>query len=99
MDIPSLPNRLNLTLIKTAASSSRVTSIRRLHWMSLTWYQTLLISFCFLVMAILLLLLGGLNEEVLKLRSSQHVCRQLLQEDLRLWLRTSCAVQQTCLWI
>src|SRR5258705_581630 len=99
MDIPSLPNRLNITLIKKAASNSRATLIQKSHWMSLTWYQTLLISFCFLAMAILLLLLGGLNEEVLKLRWYQHACQQHQQEDLRLWLRMSCAVQQTCLWI
>src|SRR5229473_3365048 len=99
MDIPSLPNRLNLTLIKKVRSNSKAISIQRLSWMSLTWYQTLLISFCFLVMAILLLSLGGLNAEVLRLRSYQHACQLQQQEDLRQWLQMSCDVLQTCLWI
>src|SRR5882757_4414528 len=99
MDIPSLPNRLNLTLIKTVGLSSRATSIPRSHWMSLTWFQTLLISCCFLVMTILLLSLNGLNEEVLRLQWYQHVCQQQQQEDLRQWLRMNCDVQRTCSWI
>src|SRR5712671_1329203 len=99
MDIPSLPNRLNLTLIKTVASNSKATLIQKSYWMSLTWFQTLLISFCFLAMAILLLLLDGFSAEVLKLRWYQHACQQQQQEDLRQWLQMSCDVLQTCLWI